>query len=119
MAAEDALAAGEWASAAQKLEAFRQTYPGGPLSDQAGIMLGDAREGAGDLTGAARAYLDVFSTNPEGPDASVALYNLGRTLGRLGQIEEACVTLAEVAVRFPTADSVLDAQSTMSNLGCP
>lgn len=117
--AEEALAAGNWAEAAQLFAAFRQTYPGGPFSDKAGIMQGDALEGAGNLTGAARAYLDVFSAAPEGPMAPDALYNLGRSLGRLGQTEEACVTLAEVEVRFPTSDAVLEAQSSRHNLGCP
>jgi len=117
-AAEEALAAGEFAQAAQLFETFQQTYPGGPLSAQAGMMLGDSREGAGDVAGAARAYLDVFSTAPEGPMAAHALFNLGRTLGALGQTEEACVTLGEVAVRFPTSDAVLEAQSAMANLSC-
>ena len=117
--AEEALAAGNWAEAAEMFAAFRANYPGGPLTDQAGIMRGDALEGAGDLTGAARAYLDVFSAAPEGPMAADALYNLGRALGQLGQTEEACVTLSEVGVRFPGSDAVLEAQSARQNLGCP
>lgn len=116
--AEEALAAGNYAEAAQLFETFRTNYPGGPLSDKAGMMRGDALEGAGDLTGAARAYLDVFSSAPEGPMAANALYNLGRALGRLGQTEEACVTLGEVGVRFPGSDAVLEAQSARQNLGC-
>ena len=105
-------------SAAGLFATFRQSYPGGPLTDKAGLMQGDALEGAGDLTGAARAYLDVFSGAPEGPVAPDALYNLGRMLGRLGQTEEACVTLGEVEGRFPGSDAVLEAQSAMRNLGC-
>lgn len=116
--AEEALAAGNWTEAAQMLETFRQSYPGGPLSDKAGIMRGDALEGAGDLTGAARAYLDVFSTAPDGPMAPNALFNLGRALGRIGQTDEACVTLGEVEVRFPSSDMVLEARSAMQNIGC-
>lgn len=117
-AAENALAAGNWAEAASLLENYRANYPGGPLADKAGVMRGDALEGAGDLTGAARAYLDVFSTTPEGSEAPNALYNLGRALGRLGQTSEACMTLGEVEVRFPAADAVLEARSAMQNLGC-
>ncbi|MFK7938605.1 MAG: tetratricopeptide repeat protein [Roseovarius sp.] len=117
-AAEEALAAGNWAEAASLLENYRRNYPGGPLADKAGIMRGDALEGAGDLTGAARAYLDVFSTTPDGAQAPDALYNLGRALGQLGQTNEACMTLGEVEVRFPSADAVLEARSTMQNLGC-
>ncbi len=117
--AEEALAAGNWAEAAVMFETFRQSYPGGPLSDKAGLMRGDALEGAGDMTGAARAYLDVFSTAPEGPMAPNALYNLGRSLAALGQTEEACVTLGEVGQRFPNSDAVLEAQSEMASLACP
>lgn len=117
-AAEDALAAGNWAEAANLLEDYRKNYPGGPLADKAGIMRGDALEGAGDLTGAARAYLDVFSTTPDGAEAPNALYNLGRALGRLGQTNEACLTLGEVEVRFPSSDAVLEARSAMQNLSC-
>ena len=116
--AEEALAAGNWAEAAQMLQTFRQTYPGGPMSDKAGIMRGEALEGSGDMTGAARAYLDVFTATPEGPMAPDALYNLGRSLGALGQTDEACVTLGEVAVRFPASDAVPKAQTSMSALGC-
>ena len=47
-----------------------------------------------------------------------ALFKLGDALGRLGQTQEACVTLAEVGVRYPSAAAVADAQSAMLNLGC-
>lgn len=116
--AEEAMSAGNYAEAVSLLDTFRQTYPGGPLSDRAGVMKGDALEASGDLTGAARAYLDVFSSAPQGPEAASALYNLGRTLGQLGQTQEACVTLGEVGVRFPAAEEVLEANSEMRNLGC-
>lgn len=117
--AEEALAAGNHAEAAQMFEAFRTNYPGGPLTDKAGVLRGEALEGAGDLTAAARAFLDVFSKAPEGPLAADALYNLGRVLGRLGQTDEACVTLSEVGVRFPASDAVPEAQAARQNLGCP
>ncbi|MDX1785990.1 MAG: tetratricopeptide repeat protein, partial [Roseovarius sp.] len=93
-------------------------YPGGPLSDQAGLKRGEALEGAGDLTDAARAYLDTFSAAPQGPLAPDALFRLGRALGRLGQTEEACLTLAEVEVRFPGGPAVAEAQGEMQSLGC-
>lgn len=116
--AEEALAAKNYAEAAQLFENFQNTYTGGPLSAKAGVMRGDALEGAGDLAGSARAYLDVFSAAPQGPEAPGALFNLGRMLGRLGQTNEACVTLGEVGTRFPNSDAVLEARSAMQNLGC-
>ncbi len=116
--AEAALEAGDWAEAARLFETFRTTYPGGPLSDAAGLKLGAAREGAGDMPGAARAYLDVFSAAPEGPAAPDALYQLGRSLGALGQTSEACVTLGEVAVRFPGSEAAQAAELEKRALGC-
>lgn len=116
--AEEALAAGNWAQAAGLFENFGKTYPGSPLSERAGLNLGAAREGTGDMAAAARAYLDVFTAAPEGPVAPDALYKLGRSLGALGKTSEACVTLGEVEARFPGSQAVQEAQSEMRNLGC-
>jgi len=117
-AAKAAMDAGNYEAAAEKFATFRQTYPGGPLTGQAGLLQGESLEGAGQLTQAARVYLDLFSDDPNGPVAADTLFRLGRSLGRLGKTEEACVTLAEVETRFPQADAVLEAQSSMRNLGC-
>ena len=112
------LDAGNTAKAAELFSAFQTAYPGGPLSGQAGVLRGQALEAEGDLTGAARAYLDTFSADREGPAASTALYRLGRTLGRIGQTNEACVTLTEVGERYPGSPAVAVAQATMAELGC-
>ncbi|MDQ7070757.1 MAG: tol-pal system protein YbgF [Rhodobacterales bacterium] len=116
--AEAALDAQEFRAAADQFTAFSQTYPGSPLETKAQFLRGKSLEGAGDITDAARAYLAAFSRNPKGPVAPNALFNLGRSLGRLGQTKEACVTLAEVEGRFPQAKAVLKAKSAMQNLGC-
>lgn len=113
-----ALEAGDYLAATEQFELFQTNYPGGPLSSLAGIKRGEALEGAGEMTRAARAYLDTFSAAPEGPEAPRALFLLGRALGRLGQTQEACVTLGEVEVRFPQAESVFEARSAMQNIGC-
>ncbi len=117
-AAVAALEAGEHAEAAALFATFRENYPGGPLSDQAGLKRGEALEGVSDLSGAARVYLDTFSAAPKGALAPEALFRLGRALGRLGQTEEACLTLAEVELRFPGTPAVADAKGAMQNLGC-
>ena len=97
---------------------FRQDYPGGPMSGQAGLMQGEALEQAGQQTQAARVYLNLFSEDQGGPVAADALYRLGRSLGRLGKASEACVTLAEVELRYPGAEAVQDARAAMQNIGC-
>ncbi len=117
-AAEAALAAGDFAAAADQFAQFRSNYPGSPLSDQAALMRGHALESAGDLKAAGRAYLDLFSENNTGPMAADALSRLGIVLGNLGKVEDACVTLGEVGVRFPQSDAALEANSAMRNLGC-
>jgi len=113
-----ALDSGDYAQAESLFAKFINTYPGGPLSDKASLRRGEALEGAGDLTAAARVYLDTFSAAPAGPVAPVALYRLGAALGQLGKTQEACLTLGEVEVRFPSAEAVTDARSAMQNLGC-
>jgi TolA-binding protein len=46
------------------------------------------------------------------------LFKLGFSLGAIGQTQDACVTLGEVAVRFPSAPAAGDATSAMAGLGC-
>ncbi len=117
-AAQAAMEAGDYSAAADQFAQFRSNYPGSPLSDQAAMMRGRALETAGDLKAAGRAYLDLFSENDTGPMAPDALSRLGIVLGNLGKVEDACVTLGEVGVRFPQSDTVLEANSAMRNLGC-
>lgn len=116
--AQEALAEGDFRGAANQFAAFVQTYPGGPLSAEALFLRGEALEALGDTSEAARAYLDSFSGDPASPVAPDALFKLGRSLGTLGQTADACVTLNEVLIRYPSASAVLEAQSTMRNLGC-
>ncbi len=116
--AQEALASGDFRSAADLLATFNETYPGSPVATQAHILRGQAFEGLGELTNAARAYLAAFSGAPEGPDAPEALFKLGQSLGALGQVQDACVTLGEVGVRFPGSPKVADARAAMTGFGC-
>ena len=81
-------------------------------------MKGKAYEGLGEAANAARAYLASFSTDATGASAPEALFMLGNALGTLGQTRDACVTLAEVGVRFPSSSTVSDATQEMASLGC-
>ena len=116
--ASEALAQGDFRSAAEQFEAFNATYPGGPLAIAADLRRGEALEGMADTRAAARAYLTAFQLEPAGPLAAEALFLLGRSLGRLGQSAEACVTLGEVAIRFPDSEAVVRAAQEISALGC-
>lgn len=117
-AAQAALDGGNHADAAAKFAAFLDTYPGSPLTARAHLQRGRALSQTGDTAAAARSYLNAFSGDPEGEVAPEALFLLGQSLGELGQTNEACVTLAEVGVRFPTSSSVEPARGAMQRLGC-
>jgi len=117
--ARAAMEAGDNAEAAERFATFLADYPGSPLSGQAGLMRGRALEADGQQSAAARAFLDTFSAAPEGAEAPQALFLLGRALGRLGQADEACVTLGQVAPRYPEAEAVAEAEAEMARLGCP
>jgi len=116
--AQEALASGDFRGAATQFETFTQTYPGGPLSADAHFLRGQAFENLGEMTSAARAYLESFSGAPDGPKAPEALYKLGTSLAAIDQKNEACVTLGEVEARFPTAPAVQQANTAMRDLGC-
>ncbi|OED50568.1 tol-pal system protein YbgF [Rhodobacteraceae bacterium (ex Bugula neritina AB1)] len=117
-AAEKLLADGVYQDAAEKFAAFNQAYPGSPLAPAAEFSRGKALDGLGDTREAARAYLAAFTGNSAGPVAPKALLELGAALGRLGQAKQACVTLAEVGVRFPGAAQKAEAAAEMTKLGC-
>ena len=113
-----ALDAGEFGAAADQFATFVQTYPGSPLEAEAHLRRGQALEGKTDLTGAARAFLEAYSGAPQAGTAPEALFRLGKSLGALGQTNEACVTLNEVGVRYPGSEHQTAAQSEMVTLQC-
>lgn len=111
--------AGNWAEAAAAFGRFAETYPGGPLSGEAHFLRGEAEVQQGAWSRAARAFLDSFSGSPDGPRAPAALARLGQSLGELGQIEEACITLSEVATRYPEARAeIAQADAARAALAC-
>ena len=118
-AAQADLEAGAYQAAADKLVAFQSAYPGSPLGPEADFGRGKALDGLGNTRDAARAYLAAFTGAPTGAKAPDALFELGAALGRLEQVDQACVTLSEVAVRFPGSAAVDAAEAERSNLGCP
>jgi tol-pal system protein YbgF len=117
-AARQAQASGDNARAALLFAQFNQSYPGSPLAPLADLSRGKALDNMGDTREAARAYLASFTADSAGQTAPVALYELGAALGRLGQRDQACVTLGEVEARFPGADTVASARQQMATLGC-
>lgn len=117
-AAQAASDGGDYTGAAQQLGLFVQNYPGSPLSAQAYFMQGDAYEKLGETRPAARAYLDAFSSAPDGDFAPQSLYKVGTSLRDLGQQDEACQMFQQVGVRFPNSTVTADAATAGQNMGC-
>ena len=116
--AQDVLEQGDFRRAAELFATFAETYPGGPMTAEAHLKRGEALGQLGENTASARAYLEAFSADQDGPQAPQALYRLGEMLGELGQSQEACVTLAEVGVRFPQSGVVANAEQARARLNC-
>lgn len=116
--AKAAVEAGNHADGVLKFDQFLETYPGGPLTGQAHYWRAEALAAQGDWQTAARAFLESFSGTPKGIKAPKSLYRLGASLAQLGQIEDACTTLAEVELRYPNAVEVSEARSDMTALSC-
>ena len=116
--AKEVLGSGDFRGAEALFAAFTQSYPGGPLTQEAHFLRGEALTSLGETSNAARAYLDAFTADPNGTFAPDALLKLGEGLGALGQIPEACVTLGEVGVRYPGSMAATQATVAMQGFGC-
>ncbi|MEO1536347.1 MAG: tetratricopeptide repeat protein [Pseudomonadota bacterium] len=109
---------GDFEGAAERFQRFTDTYQGGPLTGLAHLMRGESLSNLGMNSSAAQAYLESYSGTPNGPTSSMALLKLGVSLDLIGQTEQACITLNEVTVRFPTSDESLEAQAARASMGC-
>lgn len=103
-----------------RLRDFLQSYPGSPLTAKAQYWLGQSQFARGAFQQAARSYLDGYNTNRRGQLAPQNLLKLGVTLGRLGQRQEACLTLREVRNQFPngSGEVLTAADAEADSLAC-
>jgi len=99
-AAKKVLSEGDGAEAARQLAAFLSNFPDGPLTSEARYLQGEALALTGDYQNAARSYLSGFSGAPDSPFAPLSLYGLSVSLFELGQGDQACLTLAEIQIRY-------------------
>ncbi|MGR3514305.1 MAG: tetratricopeptide repeat protein [Paracoccaceae bacterium] len=109
---------GNFEGAAEQFQRFTETYQGGPLTGLAHLMRGESLTKLGLNSSAAQAYLESYSGTPNGPTSSMALLKLGVSLDKIGQTQQACITLNEVTVRFPTSEESLEAQAARASMGC-
>ena len=111
---------GRFDQAEDRLRQFLNTYPSSPLVGEAWYWLGESQFVRGNLADAARSYLNGYQIETAGSYAPQNLYKLGTTLGRLGQLREACSTLTLVRQQFPNAPDGIPnkADAEADNLTC-
>lgn len=117
-AALGALKDGKPSAAAFGFDQFLINYPGGPLSASAQYYLGEAYSAQENWAGAARSYLESFTNSPDGEHAPVSLYKVGVSLGKLGQIKEACLTFGETSRRYPGHATQTDVANAQESYRC-
>ena len=116
--AENALAAGEAATAAQTYDEVERLFPFSQLAKRATIMSSFAHYEAGDMPSSRRSakrYLDLYPTDPDAPYAqyliALTYYDNIVDVGRDQQTtRKALEELTEVVRRFPGTDYARDAQ---------
>ena len=103
-----------------RLRTFLTSYPASPLRGEALYWLGESQFVRGAFQNAARSFLQGYNADQRAPNGTRNLYRLGVTLGRLGQLREACLTLNEVQVQFPggPADILNAASAESRDLSC-
>ncbi len=117
-AAQAAYDAQDYETAATLFAVFTEAYPGGPLTVQAHYMRGDSLASLEKWSDAARSYLQSFSSAPDSAVAPDALFRLGVSLNKIGQREQACLTLNEVGNRYPQSGAKGRAEAEMFALDC-
>lgn len=108
----------DYETAAALFQSFALAFPGGPLTGEAYFWRGESLAAVNDWSNAALSFLESFSGSPAGVKAPDALYRLGMSLAELGQVDEACLMLSEVPLRYPSAAIVGFANQEYSGLGC-
>ena len=110
---------GRFDQAEDRLRQFLTRYPGSPLTGDAWFWLGESQAIRGIHAEAARSYLNGYNADRGGQRAPYNLLKLGTTLGRLGQLNEACLTLREVRSQYPNVpDAVSEADAEADQLTC-
>ncbi|MEO0357010.1 MAG: hypothetical protein AAF386_01715 [Pseudomonadota bacterium] len=117
--AETLLVAGDLTGALSGLDHFFETYPSSVLAPQAHLFRGTVFAERQDFPAATRAYLDAYVADADGTTAPDALYGMTTGFIGLGQTEQACAMLTEIAVQFPQSDAALAANDRADALECP
>ncbi len=91
---------GDFITSVDEFEEFIELYPFSMNIAEAQYWLAQSIFKLENFKQAAKAYLESFSLAPSGNFASKSLLGLAISLGELGQVEQACLTLRELRLRY-------------------
>lgn len=98
---------GQFDEAGAQFEELIAVHPQDARAGQAQYWLGDMHFKLGRFEQAATAFLESFRNWPDGTKAPDSLLKLGMTLAIIGKQEEACLSLSQVPMRYPSASPTL------------
>ncbi len=110
----------DYGAAETAFDDFLQRYPNDSLAGNAQFWLGETHFVRGQYKAAASAFLKGYRSYGRSAKAPDSLLKLAMSLGRLGQRDEACSALGELATKYPqaTADVKSRASAEQSRAGC-
>ncbi len=111
---------GEYPAAERALAEFIGAHPDHPLASNAQYWLGESYYVRKDYDLAAQAFLNGYQRFGDGEKAPDSLLKLGTSLNAMGDKEEACTVLRELAARYPNAKTPIKrkAASERRRAGC-
>jgi tol-pal system protein YbgF len=98
---------GDYGLAEESFKRWLAAFPGDPQAVDAQFWLGESHLQQGEYSEAAKAFLAVYETAPEGTKAPDSLVKLAVSLSALGEKQAACGALAEVGRKYPSASEAL------------
>lgn len=111
----------DYGAAETAFDDFLKRYPNDSLAGNAQFWLGESYFVRGQFKAAASAFLKGYQSYGRSSKAPDSLLKLAMSLGRLGQKDAACSSLAELNTRFPTATADVKSRAVAEKqrTGCP
>lgn len=100
---------------------FLRKFPTHTLAANAHYWLGETYYVRGDFKQSAKVFAKSYQDYPQGPKAVDSLLKLGLSLSKLGQKEDACLSLRQMKKEFAGAAPTLEARADQEirQLACP
>jgi tol-pal system protein YbgF len=107
---------GEFAKAAEALQAFRARYPGSAYAGHVQYWLGNAQYGKGEVKEATQTFRALVTASPDHPRAAEALLALANCQVELKDPKAARKTLDELVKAYPQSEAAQAGRERLAQL---